>query len=286
MEIRRKLILMVVALASTLVFGVKSSGALEELKVFRGFLILEGHIVSGDYKKVRDFLGEKANFEKITGGVFLASPGGNVTESLKIGRLIRSLRLSTDAPSGPRTGIPRFGESLITPNQLVNAKADYGCASACFFIYVAGVYRHLNWTGRLGYHRPIELESEANKLDVEQALNHTWRVRQLIQKFLADMNVPDKYIDLIYSVPFSQVHWVTQAEFDSDLQGLVPEAKEWVSGKCTNSGGQNTQKVGKPSLVANTKISVGDNQTEELRCWTQLKTELSHEAWNKMFLRK
>ena len=277
---------MVVALTSTLVFGVKSSGALEELKVFRGFLILEGKIVAGDYKKVHDFVGEKTNFEKITGGVFLASPGGNVTESLKIGRLIRALRLSTDAPSGPATGIPRFGESLITPNLLVNAKADYGCASACFFIYVAGVYRHLNWTGRLGYHRPIELESEANKLDVEQALNHTWRVRQLIQKYLADMNVPDKYIDLIYSVPFSEVHWVTQAEFDSDLQGLVPEAKEWVGAKCLSSGGQNTQNVGKPSLVAKTKISVGDNQTEELRCWMQLKKELSNEAWNKMFLNR
>ena len=194
---------------------------------------MEGHIVSGDYKKVRDFLGEKANFEKITGGVFLASPGGNVTKSLKIGRLIRSLRLSTDAPSGPATGIPRFGDSLITPNLLVNAKADYGCASACFFIYVAGVYRHLNWTGRLGFHRPIELESEASKLDVDQALNRNWRVRQLIQKYLADMDVPSKYIDLIYSVPFNEVHWVTQKEFDSDFQGLVPEAKEWIGAKCS-----------------------------------------------------
>lgn len=284
MDILRKLILMVVALTSTLVFGVKPSGGLEDLKVFRGFLILEGKIVAGDYKKVRDFVGEKTNFEKITGGVFLASPGGNVTESLKIGRLIRALRLSTDAPSGPATGVPRFGESLITPNLLLNAKADFGCASACFFIYVAGVYRHLNWTGRLGFHRPIELESEASKLDVDQALNRTWRVRQLIQKYLADMDVPDKYIDLIYSVPFNEVHWVTQKEFDSDLQGLVPEAKKWIAAKCTISGSQNTPTGGKPSLIENTKISVGDNQTKEIRCWMQLKTELANEAWNKMFL--
>jgi hypothetical protein len=286
MTVLRKIIWMVVAVSSALVFGVRSSAALEELKVFRGFLILEGKIVPGDYKKVRDFLGEKANFEKITGGVFLASPGGNVTEALKIGRLIRSLRLSTDAPSGPATGIPRFGESLITPNLLVNARADYGCASACFFIYVAGVYRHLNWTGRLGYHRPIELESEASKLDVDQALNRTWRVRQLIQKYLADMDVPDKYIDLIYSVPFNEVHWVTQNEFDSDLQGLVPEAKAWIGAKCANSGEKNTQNSGKPSLIEDTKISVGNNQTKEIRCWMQLKTELSNEAWNKTFINK
>jgi hypothetical protein len=274
MGIMRKLIVMVVVLTSTLVFGVSPSVALEQLKVFRGFLVLEGKIVAGDYKKVRDFLGEKTNFEKITGGVFLASPGGNVIESLKIGRLIRSLRLGTDAPSGPRTGIPRFGESLITPNLLVNARNDYGCASACFFIYVAGVYRHLNWTGRLGYHRPIELESEASKLNVDQVLDHAWRVRQLIQKYLADMDVPDKYVDLIYSVPFNEVHWVTQEEFDSDLQGLVPKAREWIGSKCSGV---------KPSLTESTKSATVENQTKEIRCWMQFKAELSNEAWMKMF---
>jgi hypothetical protein len=112
-------------------FSANPSQALEELRVYRGVLILEGKIVSGDYNKLRDFLGKKSNFEKISGGVFLASPGGSIVEALKIGRLIRALRLSTDAPPGPATGSPKFGESLITPSQLINPKVNYGCQ--CLF---------------------------------------------------------------------------------------------------------------------------------------------------------
>lgn len=56
-----------------LMLGVSSAGALEDVKVFRGVLVLEGKIQAGDFEKVRNFLGNKANFEKINGGVFAAS---------------------------------------------------------------------------------------------------------------------------------------------------------------------------------------------------------------------
>ena len=146
------------ALTLNLVLGVEPSKAFEELKVYRGVLVLEGKIVSGDYDKLRNFLGTKSNFDKISGGVFLASPGGNMAEAMKIGRLIRTLRLSTDGPSGPPSGITKFGGSLIHANDLVNPKANYLCTSACFFVYVSGIYRNLNWAGRLGVHRPTRIE--------------------------------------------------------------------------------------------------------------------------------
>src|SRR5262249_565286 len=142
-------------------------------------------------------------------------------------------RLSTDAPSGPATGGRRFGESRITPKDLANAKANYGCASACFFIYIAGVERHVGWAGRLGGHRPFELESEANKLDVYQATNRNWQVRKMVQGYLKEMDVPEKYVDLIYSIPPSEIRWFTQSEVDSDLQGSVPELKDWIAARCS-----------------------------------------------------
>ena len=61
--------------------GAKPSNALEELKVYRGVLVLEGKIVRGDYDKLRSFLGTKSNFDKISSGVFLASPGGTIGQS-------------------------------------------------------------------------------------------------------------------------------------------------------------------------------------------------------------
>ena len=213
------------ALTLASLVGVSSARALEDVKVFRGVLVLEGKIEAGDFDKVRSFLGNKANFERINGGVFAASPGGNLVEAIKIGRLIRALRLSTEAPSGPPTEARRFSQPVIAPNNLVNPRINYQCSSACFFIYVSGVYRSLGWVGRLGIHRPTQLESEANKLDVDQATNLAWRVRGFVKKYLEDMNVPDKYVDLMYSVPPNEVRWISQSEFDSDIEGFVPDAK-------------------------------------------------------------
>jgi hypothetical protein len=251
------------ALTLASLVGVTSARALEDVKVFRGVLVLEGKIEAGDFDKVRSFLGNKANFERINGGVFAASPGGNLVEAIKIGRLIRALRLSTEAPSGPPTDARRFSQPVIAPNNLVNPRINYQCSSACFFIYVSGVYRSLGWVGRLGIHRPTQLESETNKLDVEQATNLAWRVRGFVKKYLDDMNIPDKYVDLMYSVPPNEVRWISQGEFESDIEGFVPDAKRWLSSKCN--------------------LQTKDEAAETRKCWMASKVQLSNEAWNKVF---
>jgi hypothetical protein len=251
------------ALTLASLVGVSSARALEDVKVFRGVLVLEGKIEAGDFDKVRSFLGNKANFERINGGVFAASPGGNLVEAIKIGRLIRALRLSTEAPSGPPTEARRFSQPVIAPNNLVNPRINYQCSSACFFIYVSGVYRSLGWVVRLGIHRPTQLESETNKLDVEQATNLAWRVRGFVKKYLDDMNVPDKYVDLMYSVPPNEVRWISQSEFESDIEGFVPDAKRWLSTKCN--------------------LQTKDEAAETRKCWMASKVQLSNEAWNKVF---
>ena len=286
------------ALTLGLLIGTQPSKALEQLKVYRGVLVLEGTIVVGDYDKLRTFFGTKSNFDKISGGVFLASPGGNIAEALKIGHLIRALRLSTDAPSGPRSGTPRFGESLITPNHLVDSRTHYLCASACFLVYVSGVYRHLNWVGRLGVHRPTLAEGNAKALSVDNALDLTWRIRDTVKLYLEEMDVPDKYVDLIYSIPPNAIRWVTQSEFDSDLQGFVPEMRDWVGAECnprtneekipsTNSRTKSPPPENARATENKTIFSMRADQSSDIvKCWMRAKTELSNEAWHKVFLGK
>jgi hypothetical protein len=286
------------ALTLSLTLGVEPSNALEELKVYRGVLVIEGKIVAGDYDKFRNFLGNKSNFDKISGGVFLASSGGNVAEAMRIGRLIRTLRLSTDAPSGPPAGNAKFGESLISANNLVNPKANYLCTSACFFVYVSGIYRNMNWVGRLGVHRPIQLGGNARRLSGDEALKANWFVRETIKNYLKDMDVPDKYVDLVFSVPPNGMRWITQNEFDSDLRGFIPELKDWVGAKCDPHTSEekissDVFKTGSPPLgyarisEKDKAVSVSENRSSEIvKCWMQAKTELPIEAWYKVFLGK
>ena len=111
------------------VVNVGPCDAVEALRVYRGVLILEGKIEPGDYFSIRNFLRKKSNFDKISGGVFLASPGGYVGEAIKIGYLVRALQLRTDAPSGPPTDRTKFGESLITPkNSLIQKETIFARA--------------------------------------------------------------------------------------------------------------------------------------------------------------
>ena len=277
----RKRVLMTVlgVLALSLTVGVKPSCALEDFRVYRGVLVLEGKIVPGDAAKLRNFLADKATFEKITGGVFLASPGGNLAEAVKLGLLIRALRLSTDAPSGPPLGGRKFGESLITPSDLRHPAENYVCASACFLVFVSGIYRNLYWAGRLGIHRPFRDQANTGEPMNEEVYNAN--LRKLVEVYLRQMNVRIKYVDLMFSVPSNEVRWITQNELDSDLRGLIPDLKDMVAAKCAGSG--TVGAAGKDKGFASSGKQVGDVAACRVQAEAQLRAEQPLEAWSKVF---
>src|SRR5947209_863697 len=63
-----------------------------------GRVILEGKIETGDFDKLRSFVFEG---ERGVGlfAIYLASPGGDLAEAMKIGRLVRGLKWATEVPS-------------------------------------------------------------------------------------------------------------------------------------------------------------------------------------------
>jgi len=248
----------VLATTGLLLHSGAPSAAIENLKVVRGVLILEGKIQAGDYVSVRSFLSETSNFEKMNGKVFLASQGGNADEALKIGYLIRHLRLSTDAPSHPP---PSGGSSVVLPIDLANSR-NYQCASACFLLYVAGIYRNFIWAGRLGIHQPqVEIKPIGTaENDISMAADN---LRKRIKLYLEEMNVPSRYFDLMYSVSPSEVYWLTQSELNSDLEGYVPEVRALLEARCNLAGQKRPDEID--------------------RCVAQANAELRSEAWSKIF---
>jgi hypothetical protein len=240
------------------------TAAIENLKVVRGVLILEGKIEAGDYARVRNFLSDASNFKKMSGAVFLASQGGNVVEALQIGYLIRRLRLSTDAPSRPPPTSRSSGNEIINPVDLTNPRR-YFCTSACFLLYVAGIYREFVWAGRLGLHHP-QLERKpigATEQDISLAAVD---MRNRIKSYMEEMNVSSKYLDLMYSLPPNEVRWITQSELNADLKGYIPEVRALLDAKC------------------NARLRPEDAK-ELHRCSAQVTADLRSEAWRKIFNR-
>ena len=244
------------------VLGVTPSIALDNLRVIRGVLILEGRIGSGDYATFRNFIGDPSNFNKMNGQIFLASPGGNVFEALQIGYLIRRLRLSTDVPSRPPPTVRSSGSEIIRPLDLTNPR-NYLCTSACFLLYVAGIYREFVWAGRLGLHSP-QMEHKPIGATANDIAVATAQMRDKLKEFFERMHVPTKYLDLMYSVPATDVRWITQTELNTDLKGYAPEIRMILDDKC--------------KLSRETEES-----TETQKCVSQIKTELRNEAWKKIF---
>jgi hypothetical protein len=106
-------------------------------------------------------------------------------------------------------------------------------------------------------HKPIG----ANTSDIAVA---TAQMRDKLREFFERMHVPKKYFDLMYSVPATEVRWITQTELNTDIKGYVPDIRVILDEKC--------------------KLS---RETEETtvtqKCASQIKTELRNEAWKKIF---
>jgi hypothetical protein len=204
-------------------------------------VIVEGKIEAGDYDKLRSIYGERYQSEFSFGliGVnvlSLASPGGDLAEAMKIGRLVRALKLITAAPSRnpflSHLDMGSVGEGLHT---LKNPQANYMCASACFFIFVAGIKRTAadgSDEAILGIHKPYLSDSDLRMLGGDQAIASANRLRTTVENYLKEMGVPAKYADMMFAVPKDEVRWIGSADFKNNLEGIIPELKDWIAARC------------------------------------------------------
>lgn len=192
--------------------------------------VFEGKIEAGDFEKVRNFLNHNDSVE-----LYLASPGGNVGEALRIGFLTRLLKLSTIVPSKGMTN-QEIG-ALATRHDLKDVKSDYKCASACFFIFVAGIHRGSDEQGPaiLGIHEPYVTEDVRERLGSTQTIVAADETRLAITNYLKFMDVPAKYAEDMYSVPKGMIQWIRSDEFDSDFAGFIPELRSLVDAQCVSN---------------------------------------------------
>src|SRR5947199_6516361 len=88
-------------------------------------IVLEGKIEAGDFDRFKKFILDSGHVTEI----YLASPGGNLTEAVNIGILIRLLKLSTVVPSKQLT---HYNHDLALTRHSLKDSKDYTCTSACF----------------------------------------------------------------------------------------------------------------------------------------------------------
>jgi len=106
-------------------------------------IYLSGPINNGDAEKFKDALG-KIDIDDPSANLHLIihSPGGSITEALKMGRLLNAIASLFPATVTSDVGIR--GDEVSKPGD---------CASACVLIYLGGTYRFLQSGSRIGVHQ-------------------------------------------------------------------------------------------------------------------------------------
>lgn len=217
-------------LSALLVYGAAQAADIRPAKSARGeplaAIMIEGEIKPGDYLKfVNTFLDNRGrNY-----GVILYSPGGDFTEALKIGRLIHALKLTTRAPDKIR----------FEPYEIKNASNKL-CASSCFFMFVAGAQR---FGEIVGIHRPYLSKSAYQQLSMDDAGKTHAVVRQMVETYLKELDVPLSYVDRIMAIDSGDVEWLTEEELKKNFNDYAPAYREWIEAKCSPNSNSDTQRM-------------------------------------------
>jgi len=204
-------VLLVLLLVATL-----NSSLAAEVRLQNQSYVIEGYIETGDYDKLEALVSSKGWYIH---SVTIGSRGGDLREAMKIGRLIRKMRFATIAPVSLRGEVRH---SMKDPTNAV-------CASACFYIYIAGVDRY---GGVLGIHRPVLSDDDYKALQVDEAIEGSRHVRKTVMEYVAEMGVSTSYVDRIFSTSISQIEWLADEEVQKYFLHEIPEVADWLSARC------------------------------------------------------
>lgn len=190
------------------------SSAAEITLLKKGSMSLSGDLRPGDAEKFARKIALNATVRLV-----LDSPGGSIEEALRISSLLKSSYISTEVKKG---GI---------------------CASACFFIFLAGDNRFASGTihgrfrksavaGYIGLHRPYLSADTFNAgPSTSMAVKAQHGVMQKVATYLRNENVPQRLIDEMMSRPSNDIYWMTSDDIDQ-LGEYSPGVEELLIARC------------------------------------------------------
>jgi hypothetical protein len=160
----------------------------------------------------------------------LNSNGGDMTESMQIGRIARRYYLETEAPT--------YGDGL-RPHWIFSGKITDApgarCASACFFAWLGGVNR----TGdALGIHRPFPPASEMQKLSPAEADRLYRSLSDKILGYLSEMGAAPHWLGDMMRIPSDEIRVVPAEQISGELEGDaraffdLPFFAQWKASLC------------------------------------------------------
>ena len=174
----------------------------------RSGLMLRGEIRPGDYNYLLDVIRKHTATFLWNRTLILSTPGGDVEEAMKIGRLVKGV----------------YGNVVVGP-------ATGTCVSAGFLIFASGATR-LAETGTVGIHRPYVDPRRLTSLSPSQATALQNDAFRRARSYLQELQIPTSLIDTMFQRASSEVYWLSTAEIMEQIGHYAPWYEEFLIAKC------------------------------------------------------
>jgi hypothetical protein len=196
------------------------------------WIAAEGAIDAGTPQRLRALLAKLNKSGKRTLPVYFSSPGGNVTASLELGRLMRAHKIK--AAIG-RT-IPQGCDPVATRDKACDAIMRSGreltselrtsravCVSACVYAFIGAAEREVPAGASLGVHsmqitRTMIRKNQEGKILSMSSTKITGDVPDIrkahgrVAQYAAEMGIGRELVDAAAAIPFEKVRALTRAE--------------------------------------------------------------------------
>ena len=186
-------------------------------------IVIEGVIAPGDFDTFVRIVRE--NQGRVS-GVYCFSPGGNFYEAMKIGRAMRALELSSQAPMRDGVGRPVCdGADITRPDDPKNCT----CASAAFFIHIGATHRGGTF---LAVHRPYFEKGTLGQLSLSDAKEALDSLRQSAREYMTEMGVPAHVQEEVLNTASDRALVLDETTVKTYFWGDLPYIHEWMKDKC------------------------------------------------------
>ncbi|MGO9993096.1 MAG: hypothetical protein ACLPTF_11375 [Steroidobacteraceae bacterium] len=163
-----------------------------------GPLVISGDIARGDYERLLSKIADDENRFLSQNKIIVASTAGDVSEALKIAKLIKALH--SEVSVGPLTG---------------------KCVGACFLIYAAADQRATDGEQIIGI----------SGLDHADPTGGTPLLASAVRKFLRENEVPDYLAEALFQHAPGNVYWLSDQD-EANLKFRAPSFSRYLAANC------------------------------------------------------
>lgn len=198
-----------------------------------GALKLTGEIRPGDSKKLLNIVRNQPVEFMRASSISLNSPGGSVTEALKVADLIEKSGLMATVESGDT------------------------CASACFLLFVSAQFRWRASDATVLIHRPYLANTRTDVAGYNSDLKLQQQFVAEMRHFLEERAIPSMLIDMMMNFPSNDAHDLTVSEMHEHVRHLSPTLEELTIKRCGLSN---------RNIFSNERDFGGDPGQDDLSC--------------------